>query len=254
MIMSWNIFNRYSAPKKSVVSRTTEREFGREVKRVESLDETSKKLYKDTKRWMESNAALSQSEQKIIQDLLLNPVCQSEAQLNEMVTEWEKATEKQNSHSKELNIVVQKTMADPVKRLNTIFPSIQAALKKREQSLQEYEKSQAKVEKQKNRERTGQNVVKLDLSKKAVERTKAEFDSQNQALSEDLPKFVEGRIEYIQPCLESLIKSQVSYNSEALKIYTDLEDIWKTSKDLSEMKSQHQQTLSDIKALSITVD
>lgn len=47
---------------------------------------------------------------------------------------------------------------------------------------------------------------------------------------------------------------QVSYNSEALKIYTDLEDIWKTSKDLSEMKSQHQQTLSDIKALSITVD
>lgn len=254
MNMSWNIFNRYSAPKKSVVSRTTEREFGREVKRVESLDETSKKLYKDTKRWMESNAALSQSEQKIIQDLLLNPVCQSEAQLNEMVTEWEKATEKQNSHSKELNIVVQKTMADPVKRLNTIFPSIQAALKKREQSLQEYEKSQAKVEKQKNRERTGQNVVKLDLSKKAVERTKTEFDSQNQALSEDLPKFVEGRIEYIQPCLESLIKSQVSYNSEALKIYTDLEDHWKTSKDLSEMKSQHQQTLSDIKALSITVD
>lgn len=47
---------------------------------------------------------------------------------------------------------------------------------------------------------------------------------------------------------------QVSYNSEALKIYTDLEDHWKTSKDLSEMKSQHQQTLTDIKALSITVD
>lgn len=48
--------------------------------------------------------------------------------------------------------------------------------------------------------------------KKAVERTKAEFDSQNQALSEDLPKFVDGRIEYIQPCLESLIKSQVLKN------------------------------------------
>lgn len=47
-------------------------------------------------------SALSQSEQKIIQDLLLNPVCQSEAQLNEMVTEWEKAIEKQNLHSKEL--------------------------------------------------------------------------------------------------------------------------------------------------------
>lgn len=51
-------------------------------------------------------------------------------------------------------------------------------------------------------------------SKKAVERTKAEFDSQNQALSEDLPKFIDGRIEYIQPCLESLIKSQVLKNVE----------------------------------------
>nr|XP_022343027.1 bridging integrator 3-like [Crassostrea virginica] len=252
--MSWNIFNRHSAPKKSVISRTTEREFGREVRRVDSLDETSKKLYKDTKRWMESNSALSNSEHKITQDLLTNPLCQTEAQLNAMVTEWERAIEKESFHSKELNNVVQKTMADPVKRLNTIFPSIQAALKKREQSLQEYQKSQAKVEKHQSRERTGQNVVKLDLSRKAVERTKADFDSQNQALSEDLPKFIDGRIEYIQPCLESLIKTQVSYNSEALKIYSELEDQWKTSKNLSDMKSCHQQTLSEIKALSITVD
>lgn len=49
----------------------------------------------------------------------------------------------------------------------------------------------------------------LIQSRKAVERTKADFDSQNQALSEDLPKFIDGRIEYIQPCLESLIKTQV---------------------------------------------
>ncbi|XP_056004556.1 bridging integrator 3-like [Ostrea edulis] len=252
--MSWNPFNRHSVPKKSVVSRTTEREFGREVKRVESLDETSKKLYKDTKRWTDSKLALSNSEHKVTQDLLSSPLCQTEPQLNAMVTEWDNVIEKQNTHSRELNNVVQKTLVEPVKRLNTVFPSIQAALKKREQSLQEYQKSQSKVEKHQNRERTGQNVVKLDLSRKAVERTKADFDSQNQALSEDLPKFVDGRIEYIQPCLESLIKSQVSYNSEALKIYSDLENQWEALKDLSEMKLHQQQTLSEIKALAITVD
>jgi prolyl oligopeptidase PreP (S9A serine peptidase family) len=47
---------------------------------------------------------------------------------------------------------------------------------------------------------------------------------------------------------------QVSYNSEALKIYSDLENQWQTLKDLSEMKAHQQQTLSDIKALAITVD
>lgn len=32
-----------------------EREFERERKRVEQIEESSKKLYKDTKRWMEAN-------------------------------------------------------------------------------------------------------------------------------------------------------------------------------------------------------
>lgn len=47
---------------------------------------------------------------------------------------------------------------------------------------------------------------------------------------------------------------QVSYNSEALKIYSDLENQWEALKDLSEMKLHQQQTLSEIKALAITVD
>ena len=38
---------------------------------------------------------------------------------------------------------------------------------------------------------------------------KEEFDVQNRLLMEDLPKLYEGRLDYFEPCLLSLIKAQV---------------------------------------------
>ena len=55
-----------------------------------------------------------------------------------------------------------KVNLDSAFRFSSIFPSIQGAIKKREQSLQEYNKCQGRVDKYQDRDRTGQNVVKLD--------------------------------------------------------------------------------------------
>lgn len=47
-------------------------------------------------------------------------------------------------------------------RFSGVFPSVQTAVKKREQSLQDYNRTQAKYNKYQDKERTGQNIVKLD--------------------------------------------------------------------------------------------
>jgi hypothetical protein len=47
-------------------------------------------------------------------------------------------------------------------RFGGVFPNVQNAVKKREQSLQEYNRTQAKYNKYQDRDRTGQNVVRLD--------------------------------------------------------------------------------------------
>jgi hypothetical protein len=47
-------------------------------------------------------------------------------------------------------------------RFSSVFPSVQSAIKKREQSLQDYTRTQAKYNKYQDRDRTGQNIVKLD--------------------------------------------------------------------------------------------
>ncbi|KAK3095832.1 hypothetical protein FSP39_019729 [Pinctada imbricata] len=120
----------------------------------------------------------------------------------------------------------------------------------------EYMKCQARLEKHQDKERTGQNVVKLDTSRKALNKSKEDFENQNQALVEDLPKFVDNRIEYFQPCMDSLIKSEVTYNSEVYRVYTELADRMNKNNDKTtdQARGRIQQSLAEIKALSITVD
>ncbi|XP_041368979.1 bridging integrator 3-like [Gigantopelta aegis] len=252
----WNPFSRHTAPKKPVTSRTAEREFENKVKKCDELEEVSKKLYKGAKRWMEANNALVKSERKITQDLLLSALCQNEDGLQHQVTEWDHAVTKLDMHMQEMNTVAQKTVIDPMKKFNSIFASVQAAIKKREQSLQEFQKCKAKVDKYSDRDRTGQNIVKLDSSKKMLALAKEDFETQNSQLSEDLPKLYDSRIDYFQPCLEALIKAQVTHNTEAFRVYTELESDLNGFDDLTndQYESRILQTLSDIKALSITVD
>ena len=53
-------------------------------------------------------------------------------------------------------------------------------------------------------------IISISLqTKKALESAKDDFNNQNQALKEDLPKLLEGKIDYFQPSFEALIRSQV---------------------------------------------
>lgn len=254
--MSWNPFSRLSAPKKPVISRQAEREFEKEVKKLEELDEVSKRLYKDGKRLVEANTGLTKAERRLTQDLLGTVLCQSEDELRWMVEEWDHALITLDMHSQETNSVVHRAVIDPVRKFNNIFPNIQAAVKRREQLLQDFQKCQSKVSKYQDRDRTGPNLVKLDAGKRALVVAQNEFSSQNAALVEDMPRLYEGRIQYFQPSLEALIKSQVQHTTEAFKVYGELSNTMNGQKDSSnsEYAARIHQALADIKSLSITVD
>ena len=49
-----------------------------------------------------------------------------------------------------------------MKKFSGIFPSLYLALKKREQALQEFGRCTAKVQKYEDKERSGQNLAKLE--------------------------------------------------------------------------------------------
>ncbi|XP_064630777.1 bridging integrator 3-like [Lineus longissimus] len=256
--MSWNPFNRHNQPRKSIVSKTATREFEREVTRIEDLDEAVKKLSKDMKKCTDAFSTMSKTEVKIAQDLATGNLCLhcGEDHLKADMDQWGHALTKLDQHTQDLNSVAQKTVMDPMKKLGSVFPSLQAAVKKREQSLQECNKCQARVEKYQDRERTGSNIAKLDQSKKALQTAKEEFETQNKLLQEDLPTFYEGRIGYIEPCFQALVLSQAHHIGEARKIYSEIYDSLTQQQDLliTDDDDVIQSKLAEIRALSIVVE
>lgn len=54
--------------------------------------------------------------------------------------------------------------------------------------------------------------------KKALATAKDEYDCHNKGLMEDMPKLYEGRIDYVTPSLQALIKSQVKNHAQGCNV------------------------------------
>lgn len=93
-------------------------------------------------------------------------------------------------------------------------------------------------------------------NKKALESAKEEFEAQNLTVRQDLPLFIDGRIDYFKPSFDALIRSQLVYSTEAFKTYSEVSsELFQHSKlTEQERKARINQTLNDMRALSITVD
>ncbi|NWH27246.1 BIN3 protein, partial [Grus americana] len=107
--------------------------------------------------------AMSKSAVKISSDLLSNPLCEQEPAFLEMVTAFDTAMKRMDSFNQEkVNMdFPQKNPSHPFTRFSSVFPSLNMAVKRREQTLQDYKRLQSKVEKYEEKERTGPVLAKL---------------------------------------------------------------------------------------------
>ncbi|NXA56554.1 BIN3 protein, partial [Nothocercus julius] len=101
--------------------------------------------------------AMSKSAVKISSDLLSNPLCEQDPAFLEMVTAFDTAMKRMDSFNQE-----KVGVGDPGGlQFSSVFPSLNVAVKRREQTLQDYRRLQAKVEKYEEKERTGPVLAKL---------------------------------------------------------------------------------------------
>ncbi|NWX29772.1 BIN3 protein, partial [Notiomystis cincta] len=111
--------------------------------------------------------AMSKSAVKISSDLLSNPLCEQEPAFLEMVTAFDTAMKRMDSFNQEkvgwVWLGNGSAGALPIffSRFSSVFPSLNMAVKRREQTLQDYKRLQSKVEKYEEKERTGPVLAKL---------------------------------------------------------------------------------------------
>ncbi|XP_052047035.1 bridging integrator 3 isoform X46 [Apodemus sylvaticus] len=211
--MSWIPF-KIGQPKKQIVSKTVERDFEREYGKLQQLEEQTKRLQKDMKKSTDADLAMSKSAVKISLDLLSNPLCEQDQDFLRMVTALDTAMKRMDAFNQEKVNQIQKTVIEPLKKFSSIFPSLNMAVKRREQALQDYGRLQAKVEKYEEKEKTGPVLAKLHQAREELRPVREDFEAKNKQLLDEMPRFYGSRLDYFQPSFESLIRAQVIYYSE----------------------------------------
>ncbi|NXG34612.1 BIN3 protein, partial [Dromaius novaehollandiae] len=111
--------------------------------------------------------AMSKSAVKISSDLLSNPLCEQDPVFLEMVTAFDTAMKRMDSFNQEKDVAPAPRLSRSSPsvllpgRFSSVFPSLNVAVKRREQTLQDYKRLQSKVEKYEEKEKTGPVLAKL---------------------------------------------------------------------------------------------
>ncbi|XP_067251543.1 bridging integrator 3 isoform X1 [Chanodichthys erythropterus] len=252
--MSWIPF-KIGQPRKQIVSKTVERDFEREYEKLQKLEEQTKKLHKDMKKSTEADLAMSKAAVKISGDLLSNPLCEQDQAFLESMNALDTAMKRMDAFNQEKVNQIQKTVIDPLKKYSSVFPSLNMAVKRREQALQDYKRLQSKVEKYEEKEKTGPTMVKLHQAREELKPVREDFEAKNKQLLDEMPKFYNSRIDYFQPSFEALIRAQVAYFTEMHNIFTELTDqIDQGGLTDEQRKQENEAKLNELRALSIVAD
>ncbi|XP_053767282.1 bridging integrator 3 isoform X1 [Desmodus rotundus] len=206
--MSWIPF-KIGQPKKQIVPKTVERDFEREYGKLQQLEEQTRRLQKDMKKSADADLAMSKSAVKISLDLLSNPLCEQDQDFLNMVTALDTAMKRMDAFNQEKVNQIQKTVIEPLKKFGSVFPSLNMAVKRREQALQDYRRLQAKVEKYEEKEKTGPVLAKLHQAREELRPVREDFEAKNKQLLDEMPRFYNSRLDYFQPSFESLIRAQL---------------------------------------------
>jgi len=227
MTPNWSLLKKPSLCQKPALSQGTasyadDRQLELTFVKLQELEENSKKLYKEVKRSEDCLSEMHKAEERLASDLCNSLVCQEDPELKEVCDKYVSVVYQIGHGTEDLIELSQRTVVDPMKKLSGEFPHIQAAIKRRDQTLGEVLRAQQKLEKQQKMDRTGQNIVKTAQMKKGLQLAKEDFEKQNRLLVMELPEFYEKRVDYAQPCLQSLIFSQVDYYGESTSSFSNM--------------------------------
>jgi hypothetical protein len=142
---------------------------------------------------------------------------------------WKDLLNEHNSKCDNLKTSCQSQVIDPMKKLNSLFPQVYEAIKRRQNAFNELCKQQSKLDKALDKERTGVQIVKIEQLKQLVATSKQQFQREHILLMEELPRLYNSRVDYIRPCVSALLESQAKFYDSYSSFYDSILNLHNTS-------------------------
>lgn len=274
---SWNPFTRNTLSRKSIGLIST-RDFDREVRRLESLEDNSKSLTRDLIKQDKALDDFSRGQLKLLHDLsgsaFLNhydhqhtTTTPATLSISQLIHDWKLTAQYIAEQTNLLNEITTKTILDSSKRLTLALANVTNAIKKREQSLNDYMKIQTKLDKFQEKQGASNSSLpaaaagpstasnasanKLEQIQKQLNDAKQQYELKNQILNQELPVLHEQRAAFVYPCLEAFIEAQAHYCDQLEVAYRSLIGQTSVIEDSAVTLDGINAKLAHIKSLSI---
>jgi hypothetical protein len=146
---------------------------------------------------------------------------------------WKEFNYEHNQSSEKLKQTCQSHVVEQMKNLNQLFPQVKRAIRERESARKLLTRLQKQLDELQQKERTGKNLVKETELNQQVKQATQHFNEENDFLMKQLPNLYDSRLDYIKPCVSSLINAQLNFYDEYSTFYEKI--LQKNEPNLIEM-------------------
>ncbi|CAF4045587.1 unnamed protein product, partial [Adineta steineri] len=241
-----------------------------------SLEENAKSLTRDLIKQDKSFDDFSRGQLKLLHDLsgssFINHYDQQQTSttlstnISQLINNWKITAQHISEQTSLLNEITTKTIIDSSKRLTLALANVTNAIKKREQSLNDYIKIQNKLDKINEKLGTSSSTTttslgstttnlatnnKLEQIQRQLNDAKQQYELKNQILNNELPILHEQRAAFVYPCLEAFIEAQAHYCDQLEIAYRNLIGQMDVISDSTTTLDEINAKLTTIKSLSI---
>ncbi len=116
-------------------SHLDDRELQMSFSHLQELEDHSKKLYKEVKRYEDCVQGMHRLEHKMASELCNSQVCKEEEALRKVAEDYQSVVYQMGHATEDLVELSQKTVVEPMKKLTAEFGAISTAIKKRDNAL-----------------------------------------------------------------------------------------------------------------------
>lgn len=225
--MSWSgfkkVLNRAGTQvmlKTGQMEETIDREYALEEKKFKSMESTSTKLHKELRKYLDTLKILSTSQVNVAEVLSAfygvgDELSAKDNKYGNLALEYYQLVKKLNDESlRDLEEPYRQTVLNPVARFNSYYVEINSAMKKRAHKKLDYDAMKNKVRKLMDKTYDGSQEEKLETYQAQLMELEKTYDEINDQLKEELPRFINLRIPFLDPSFESFVKIQLRYFNE----------------------------------------
>jgi hypothetical protein len=226
------------------------------------MQAVSKRMYKDMRKCNECEAALIRAGQRIVTDARSSSHRKTEP-LKTAMEVLGGTMEELSGHAKTLKANHDATFSEPLKRYSNVYKHVEFHARQRELKLQEFEKQQGRLDKLERKHSASYPSqssspagmqAKLELTHRSLSSSRADYDRIHQRMMQELPRVLEGRVDYFEHCLQAIVEAQVLYYRDcAASLNSCVERLTGTAEvpEDHELQTASDKLLAEIRSLSI---